>query len=284
MNKIISLDIEPSSYCNLRCPFCFGPEITERGSDEAIDLNIWKNALQKFRLLGVENIVVSGGEPLLYDGILELLSYLKFLDFNIALSTNGRIQDILFSAAKYCSWISLPIDGISPEINQLMRTDYYGIENIIEMSNILKSTHKHLKIKFSTVATKTNLFEISNIGYFLEKKTNIFDTWKIYQYTPRRKCKHLRENHFVSDDEFDKLSFLLTHLFSTKIRMVCSSNKSRLNAYVFIYENGDVNLVNTDSCFGDICLGNINRFYDINFSLANKILSSNHISNYISTY
>ncbi len=66
---IKSLDIEPTTICNLKCPFCFGPKVVSKKTE--LNIDIWKNAISKFRNQGVENIVISGGEPLLYDNILE---------------------------------------------------------------------------------------------------------------------------------------------------------------------------------------------------------------------
>ncbi len=277
-----SLDIEPTTICNLDCPFCFGPVIEKRSTE--INIKIWENALIEFKNLGVENIVISGGEPLLYSNILELVRFLKCLDYNIVLSTHGRKKKILFEVAKYCDWISLPIDGISTEMINSMRTDNYSNLEILKTAKELKMKYENLRIKIGTVATKRNLDEILKVGELLQNNAGIFDTWKIYQYTPRRKYKNLKDSLIITDNEFQELSDNIRKYVSAELKVVYSSNVSRQSAYVFIYHNGDVNLVNAGSDFEDLLVGNIERFNDINLSKINSVLSPNHLNNYNNTY
>ncbi|MDD4729265.1 MAG: radical SAM protein [Dysgonamonadaceae bacterium] len=279
---IKTLDIEPTTICNLNCPFCFGPKVEKRETE--IDLQIWKDALLKFRNKGVENIVISGGEPLIYHRIVELVKYLKHLNFNIVISTHGRYKEKLFEVAPYCDWISLPIDGITPEISHTMRTDNYPVSEILVTASELKRKHSNLKIKIGTVATQKNIQEIIEIGNVLQDNSNCFDTWKIYQYTPRRKHKNQKEFLSITDKEFADLSNLISKTLPTEMKIVYSSNESRRNAYTFIYQNGDINLVNVGDNFDDLLVGNIGEFDKINFPKVNEILNTNHYSNFTNTY
>lgn len=279
---IKSLDIEPTTICNLKCPFCFGPKVESRKTE--LDIKVWKDSLFRFRDKGVQNIVISGGEPLLYNKITELVIFLKGLGYNIVISTHGRFKEKLFEIAPYCDWISLPIDGINDKTTQIMRTDAYSNQQILETAKELKSFYNHLGIKIGTVATKENIHEILEIGELLETNSSILDTWKIYQYTPRRKYKNLKDSLFITDEEFFKLSSLISNRISDKIRVVYSSIESRKNAYTFIYHNGDVNLVNVGNELEDLNVGNIQNFDEIDFSKIYSFLDANHIKNYFQTY
>ena len=279
---IKTLDIEPTTICNLNCPFCFGPKVEKRETD--IDLTIWKAALYKFKNLGVENIVISGGEPLLYKRIEELVAYLKLLKFNIVISTNCRFKEKLFAVANYCDWISLPIDCITPEMNYLMRNDNYPISEILATATKLKSIHSNLQIKIGTVATKINIHEIIEIGNLLANNQKHFATWKIYQYTPRRKHKKYKELLNITDNEFCELSNLIKETMPLEMKIVYSSNESRRNAYTFIYQNGDINLINLGDSYDDLLVGNIEEFEKINFQKVDEVLNTNHYLNFTNTY
>lgn len=279
---ITTLDIEPTTVCNLNCPFCFGPKVKKE--EVEIDLQIWKEAFFKFKNRGIKNIVVSGGEPLMYNRIVELVKYLKSLKFNIVISTHGRYKERLFEIASYCDWISLPIDGITSRTNQAMRTDNYPVSEILATALELKKKYSKLKIKVGTVVTQKNFQEITKIGDLLRDKLDCFDLWKVYQYTPRRKHKENHKLLCISDQDFLGLSILLRSRLSKKMRIVFSSNESRRNAYVFIYQNGDVNVVNSGESFDDVYVGNISNFDDINFKQINKLLGYNHHLNYANTY
>jgi MoaA/NifB/PqqE/SkfB family radical SAM enzyme len=252
--------------------------------ESEIDLSVWKDALHRFKNLGVENVVISGGEPLIYKGIVELVTYLKLLKFNIVISTHGRFKEKLFAVAPYCDWISLPIDGISSEMSSLMRTDNYPISEILATASELKNMHSNLKIKIGTVATRKNIQEIIEIGKLLADNQKFFDTWKIYQFTPRRKYKTNKESLSINDKEFADLSNLINEILPSEMKIVYSSNDSRRNAYTFIYQNGDINLVNVGDNFEDLLVGNVSDFDRINFKKIDEVLNSNHYSNYTNTY
>ena len=279
---INTLDIEPTTICNLNCPFCFGPIVNREETE--IDLQLWKDAFFKFRNMGVENVVISGGEPLIYHRIFELIYYLKDLNYNIVLSTNGRYKEKLFEIAPYCDWISLPIDGISSNVNRFMRTDNYPFSEILSTALELKKKHSKLSIKIGSVVTQHNYQEIINIGDVLKENLNCFDVWKIYQYTPRRKQINNYNSLYISDMLFSDLSIQIRNRLASVMKIVFSSNQSRRNAYAFIYQSGDANIANVGDNYGDVYVGNISCFDNINFQLVNKLLNNNHYSNYTNTY
>jgi MoaA/NifB/PqqE/SkfB family radical SAM enzyme len=79
---------EVTSACNLKCDFCLveikrKPVPVERALQMASDLID----------CGVEKFIVTGGEPLVYKGIDELLDYLASRDVLVKLLTNGTIHN-----------------------------------------------------------------------------------------------------------------------------------------------------------------------------------------------
>ena len=86
--------------CNFRCPFCHNASLVlpaERGRDaeEAETLAF----LRKRRGL-LDAVVVSGGEPLLQDGLEDFLRAVRALGYRIKLDTNGSFPDRLRSLAE----------------------------------------------------------------------------------------------------------------------------------------------------------------------------------------
>ena len=94
-----SVVFELTYACNHACPFCSCPweaEGAERGMELSID--DWKKAALEFIGHGVRNIILSGGEPLLKEGIGDLLGFLAFqlraaygIHYDLQLSTNGTL-------------------------------------------------------------------------------------------------------------------------------------------------------------------------------------------------
>ncbi|MBI9100514.1 MAG: radical SAM protein, partial [Spirochaetaceae bacterium] len=82
--------------CNLRCPYCHNPSlVNHRGNDENLrSINELKDFLQKRQhLLGA--VVISGGEPLLYEGTKDLVDYIKSLGLKVKIDTNGLYPERL---------------------------------------------------------------------------------------------------------------------------------------------------------------------------------------------
>lgn len=84
--------------CNFRCPYCHNASLV-KGRGEDIDESEVLKFLQKRRGV-LAGVVVSGGEPLLHDGIAEFCRRVKELGYAIKLDTNGTRPDRLKALVK----------------------------------------------------------------------------------------------------------------------------------------------------------------------------------------
>ena len=102
-----TVDWRITSACNLNCPFCYGPKgiksITKENAIEIVD---------KLSQLGTETVCISGGEPLLYPYVLDVMKAIKNKGMSIYLSTGGNFyQDHRDELEQYVTKLSLPLDG-----------------------------------------------------------------------------------------------------------------------------------------------------------------------------
>jgi pyruvate formate lyase activating enzyme len=84
--------------CNLRCPFCHNaPLVTEldRNPEEHSEEEVL--AFLKKRRGLLDGVVISGGEPLLQEGVAEFARAVRALGFSVKLDTNGTFPDQLES-------------------------------------------------------------------------------------------------------------------------------------------------------------------------------------------
>jgi cyclic pyranopterin phosphate synthase len=96
---IHDLRVSITDRCNYKCVYCrtgeFGAQYPELGIDEYLRL------IKLFVSLGIEKVRLTGGEPLLRRGLLELIRELKQLrtisggPLDLALTTNGHLLDSL---------------------------------------------------------------------------------------------------------------------------------------------------------------------------------------------
>src|SRR5438132_1677614 len=85
------LQLHPSRYCNLSCLHCYsssGPH--ERAS---IPVDILKSAIVEAKEEGYNVVSLSGGEPLMYGGLLSLLDVSRGLGLQTMIVTNGMRFD-----------------------------------------------------------------------------------------------------------------------------------------------------------------------------------------------
>ena len=115
--------------CNLRCPYCYNWELIDAslGSNANVSepvseaplstINEVLSHLEKRRNV-LTGFVISGGEPLLFPHLADLISEAKKLGFKIKLDTNGtlpeRLQTIMENPATAPDFIAMDIKT-SPE-------------------------------------------------------------------------------------------------------------------------------------------------------------------------
>lgn len=84
--------------CNFRCPYCHNPELVlHKFFPKPIIEKDFFNFLKK-RKGKLEGVVITGGEPLLQNDILDFLDKIKSMGFLVKLDTNGSFPEILEKA------------------------------------------------------------------------------------------------------------------------------------------------------------------------------------------
>ena len=81
--------IHPSRRCNLRCRHCYsesGPDV-----DQSLPVDVICGVVEQAAGAGYEVLGVSGGEPLLYTGLLDTLRAGKSREMTTTVTTNGML-------------------------------------------------------------------------------------------------------------------------------------------------------------------------------------------------
>lgn len=83
------------SGCNLRCPYCHNAELI---SPRYVGERISQTGLMDFldsRAGKIDGVCISGGEPTLYPGLLEMIKAIRKKGFSVKLDTNGTNPEML---------------------------------------------------------------------------------------------------------------------------------------------------------------------------------------------
>ena len=172
--------LELTYQCNHRCVFCSCPWGVTGGKGETVSeltTEEWKSAIKKLCEKGVSNITFSGGDPLLRQDLMELISYssscsVEHIDTldgalvsrydspNLYIITNGRDVDDQFMQVckRHNVKLGISLPGLETFLNH---TGHDGAEKVLEVLSQAKN------LGLGTVAnitvTKLNIHELERI-------------------------------------------------------------------------------------------------------------------------
>jgi len=130
--------------CNLACQHCYlAPKFDEDGSKYPVmDVNIFKNILEEAKSLGMQNVKLTGGEPLMHPKIYEILNVLKEFDIPVWMETNGLLCDEKLAQAMAYSpnaFVSVSLDGSTAEVHDKIRGVHGAFDRSVQgIKNLLK--------------------------------------------------------------------------------------------------------------------------------------------------
>jgi radical SAM protein with 4Fe4S-binding SPASM domain len=111
-------------HCNMKCPHCYAAAVAEPSpSDLTHEEGL--RLLEDLASCGVRVVIFSGGEPLMREGLIDLIRHARSLGIAPQLSTNGVLIDEEVAARLAeagVAYVGVSIDGL-PEFND----DYRGL-------------------------------------------------------------------------------------------------------------------------------------------------------------
>lgn len=146
--KVMTAYIHLTNQCNLHCVGCYSFD-DKRNRAEDMGYEEICVAIKKLADIGIENLVFSGGEPLLRKDITEIVRYAKIECQlrNIVLITNGTIynKEKLANISKYVDTVSVSVDSYAEDCPAFIRDE--GIFNrIVRTIEFLKESGSKVNI------------------------------------------------------------------------------------------------------------------------------------------
>ncbi len=139
-SKVDAAYVHLLNRCNLHCIGCYSLN-SERNKEKDLPTEKWKSALKHLRNIGINELVVSGGEPLLRKDITELMKYAK-KDLgieSITLITNGTVNFDFSKLYGFINMLAISIDGYDSKNSTFLRDK--GIFNkVIDSINKAKKS------------------------------------------------------------------------------------------------------------------------------------------------
>jgi SynChlorMet cassette radical SAM/SPASM protein ScmF len=161
---LTSLFLYLTDRCNLRCAHCWISPRYSSKKDAGIPLAPLKKIVQEAKTIGLNTVKLTGGEPLLYRDIDELLLFLKDEAIGISIETNGtRIDERIARLFKESgvNQVSVSLDAASKEIHDRLRGSSGAFEKTVRGIRLL--TDNDINVQIIMVLQRQNRDEIPDM-------------------------------------------------------------------------------------------------------------------------
>lgn len=168
--------LEVTLRCNLKCIHC-GSSATIKSRKNELSFDEWKQVVNELHALNIGCIVISGGEPFVYEHLVELCKYISGKNVMFSIISNGynvKESDIKKLLDLNISVIGVSIDGCKDTHNKIRgRKDAF--DNVTNTLKLIKKNGG--KTSVVTSVNKLNFSEIDSLFDYFEK-INI-DIWQV---------------------------------------------------------------------------------------------------------
>lgn len=145
-NRILRLSLALSKKCNLQCLYCYA---VERYPETELTQNEIKDVIIQAKNNGAKTITLTGGEPLIYHEIKEVISFINSNNLITIFFTNGTVMNQEFARFLFNHNASLIV-----KLNSF--DDYKLHDELVGKEDSFDKVNKTLSILIKTGFNKSN--------------------------------------------------------------------------------------------------------------------------------
>lgn len=168
--------------CNFRCPFCHNASlVTHIGDSEHYSEEFVLDYLSKRKGI-IDGVCITGGEPLLHDGLEDFIKKVKDMDYLVKLDTNGYLPDRLISLVDngLVDYVAMDIKNSKEKYVLSAGIDSLDITQIEKSVSFLLENHVAYEFRTTVVNELHTLLDIESAAewisgaqkYFLQSFTD----------------------------------------------------------------------------------------------------------------
>ena len=188
----ISISIEPTNLCNLKCPECPTGQYGLTRSSGSIDIEKFKIYIDQPGKKLLFLVLYFQGEPYLNRYLFDLISYAKSKKIYVWTSTNGHFltdENIRRTIESGLDKLVISLDGTNQEAYEKYRvggsyeTVVEGIRNFIRIRKEVGARHPRLEIQFLVLKSNQHQTkEIKKLGNSLGVDRTVLKTAQFYDF------------------------------------------------------------------------------------------------------
>ncbi len=168
--RLLSMEIEFNKSCNFRCMYCYvgdnGRRRNELSREEFFDV------ISQARELGARKMIILGGEPMLYPHIMEMIAFIRDLDMEVELFTNGTniTRDVAQALYEAGARVVLKMNTFDEKLQDLLsgrKGAYAQIHNALRNLKSAGYPSTDHPMGVSTVICQQNIEELPRLWEWL---------------------------------------------------------------------------------------------------------------------
>lgn len=204
--RINYMRISITDLCNLRCQYCMPEEgICKKDHEDMLSLEEIVEIVKAGVKLGIDKVRITGGEPLVRNGIVEFIQMISNIDGikDIAITTNGILlpkyaEDLKKAGLKR---VNISIDSLNPD-------KYREITRGGDLSKVLKGIEESIRLGLTPV--KLNVVAIGGynddeIGDFIKLTKDKPIDVRFIELMPIGEASEWGKERFISNEEIKNM-------------------------------------------------------------------------------
>lgn len=235
VNFFPSIGLKLTNSCNFNCPFCCEPNKIRKD----FPISNFNEITTKLRKYGTKRLCITGGDPLLYPSIGQLLDHSKSLGFdNLLLTTNGSLLKQKYKeVSPFINSVRFSIHGMNSKHDDVVGHPGAFDETADAIDFLIP---KNISCFVTTVVTPLNINDIDNIATWSFSK----GVTKYYLFALMKSGygkKFIETNGEVPPEQISHIQSKLISKYSTNHRMDIIYYDYKNNAEcILIYGDGRI--------------------------------------------
>ncbi|MET8622746.1 radical SAM protein [Kitasatospora sp. NPDC004669] len=180
--RITRVNWSINNRCPMSCQGCYNPFASEQ-----IDLQQAERIIGKLAVHGTTDLILAGGDPLLWPPIFDVVDHAIANGINVALDTTGyALTADKLARLRSLSSLRLPLDAVTADVERAFRRSPDG--NLLQAllgSLALCDREGFNRVRVHTVASAKNLHQLPDIADEVLSHSSVAQ-WVIFQWWGRR--------------------------------------------------------------------------------------------------
>lgn len=179
---LIDVGLEITTGCNLRCVHCWQGE---KAHPKTLKLDEIKVIIKRLSELGVANLRITGGEPMVHPNFWEIIEEATHSGLSIVLRTNGTLIDEVVAHRLHdypIIFTELSVDGFTPQDHDGFRRKKGSLQKTFSALDLL--IKNGVKTRVKTVMNRKNIGSLLDLGKFLARDHPGIEMWSLVDLVP----------------------------------------------------------------------------------------------------